>query len=73
MFILHLKRLKIILGFVLISLFAFSCAYVIVLISLFAFSCAYVKDENNSNKSVEATATPVSGKTVILDAGHRFS
>ena len=33
MFILHLKRLKIILGFVLIS--------------LFAFSCAYVKDENN--------------------------
>ena len=59
MFVLHLKRLKIILGFVLIS--------------LFAFSCAYVKDENNSNKAVEATATPVSGKTVILDAGHRFS
>ena len=59
MFILHLKRLKIILGFVLIS--------------LFAFSCAYVKDENNINRSVEATATPVSGKTVILDAGHRFS
>lgn len=59
MFILHLKRLKIILGFVLIS--------------LFAFSCTYVKDENKTNKSVEATATPVSGKTVILDAGHRFA
>ena len=56
MFILHLKRLKIILGFVLIS--------------LFAFSCTYVKDENNRNKTVETTATPVSGKTVILDAGH---
>lgn len=59
MFILHLKRLKIILGFVLIS--------------LFAFSCAYVRDEKNINKTIEATATPVSGKTVILDAGHRFS
>ena len=59
MFILHLKRLKIILGFVLIS--------------LFAFSCTYVKDENNRNKTVETTATPVSGKTVILDAGHRFA
>ena len=56
MFILHLKRLKIILGFVLISLFAFSCTYV-----------------KNENKTVEVTATPVSGKTVILDAGHRFS
>ena len=64
MFILHLKRLKIILGFVLISLFAFSCAYV---------KDENNKDENNINRSVEVTATPVSGKTVILDAGHRFS
>ena len=56
MLILHLKRLKIILGFVLIS--------------LFAFSCAHIKDKNNTNKTVEITATPVSGKTVVLDAGH---
>ena len=56
MLILHLKRLKIILGFVLIS--------------LFVFSCAHIKDKNNTSKTVEITATPVSGKTVVLDAGH---
>ena len=61
MFIINQKRIKIILGFLLIS--------------LFAFSCATIKNQNNiiKNETIETTATPVSGKTVILDAGHRFS
>ena len=58
MLIISQKRIKIILGFLLIS--------------LFAFSCSVVKNQNNNikNETVETTATPVSGKTVILDAGH---
>ena len=59
MLIINQKRIKITLGFLLIS--------------LFAFSCTTVKNQNNNitNETVETTATPVSGKTVILDAGHR--
>lgn len=58
MLIINQKRIKIALCFLLIS--------------LFTFSCGAIKNENNSieNKTVETTATPVSGKTVILDAGH---
>ncbi len=60
MFVISQKRIKIILGFLLIS--------------LFTFSCGVIKNESNNivNESVETTATPVSGKTVILDAGHRY-
>ena len=60
MFVISQKRIKIILGFLLIS--------------LFTFSCGVIKIESNNivNESVETTATPVSGKTVILDAGHRY-
>lgn len=55
MFIINQKRIKIILGFIMIS--------------LFVFSCSSVKNKNNnSNQTIETTATPVSGKTVILDA-----
>ena len=58
MLIINQKRIKIILGFLLIS--------------LFTFSCTTVKNQNNNitNETVETTATPVSGKTIILDAGH---
>ncbi len=58
MFVINQKRIKIILGFLLIS--------------LFAFSCGTIKNQNNiiTNEAIETTATPVSGKTVILDAGH---
>lgn len=57
MLIINQKRIKIVLGFLLIS--------------LFAFSCSAIKDDNDiASKTVETTATPVSGKTVILDAGH---
>jgi len=58
MFVINQKRIKIILVFLLIS--------------LFTFSCSTVKNQNNNltNETIETTATPVSGKTVILDAGH---
>lgn len=59
MVIISQKRIKIIL----------SC----ILISLFVFSMHIAKKENEldtNNKTSEVTATPVSGKTVILDAGH---
>ena len=55
MLIISEKRIKIILS--------------LILISVFTFACSNVKNENNNeNKTVETTATPVSGKTVILDA-----
>ena len=55
MFIISEKRIKIILS--------------LILISVFTFACSNVKNENNNvNKTVETTTTPVSGKTVILDA-----
>ena len=57
MVIISQKRIKIIL----------SC----ILISLFVFSMHIAKKENEldtNNKTSEVTATPVSGKTVILDA-----
>ncbi len=61
MLIINQKRIKIALCFLLIS--------------LFTFSCSAIKSENNNitSETVETTATPVSGKTVILDAGHRYA
>lgn len=58
MLVINSKRIKIIFTFLLIS--------------LFTFSCNMIKNEENNknNKTVETTATPVSGKTVVLDAGH---
>ena len=62
MFKINQKRITIIISAVCISLFAFS------------FQMAQEKQtkENINNKkiTVVTTATPVSGKTVILDAGH---
>lgn len=44
-----------------------------VLISLCAFAVQNPNKENikNNNTVMETTATPASGKTIILDAGHR--
>lgn len=44
-----------------------------VLIGLFAFSLQMANQNNQTNitqETVQTTATPVSGKTVVLDAGH---
>lgn len=58
MLIINHKRIRIILG--------------LLLISLFTFSYGFLKENNNEvEKILETTATPVSGKTIILDAGHR--
>ncbi len=57
MLVINQKRIKIILSCFLIGLFTFS------------FQIAD-KQKNNENESVATTATPVSGKTVVLDAGH---
>ncbi len=62
MIIINKKRLKIIL----------SCIFV----GLFAFSFKIAGEENiqstniESNKILETAATPVSGKTIVVDAGH---
>lgn len=62
MVVMSKKRMQIILSCLLVGLFAFS------------FQIAEQKKEEptpiNRNSVVETTATPVSGKTVVLDAGH---
>ena len=64
MFILHKKRIQIMIACVIISLLAFS------------FSIAKNSKEGIPNNQVEepnvlpTTATPVSGKTIVIDAGH---
>lgn len=54
MLILNKKRLSLILLIVLLGIFTFS----------------YQDAKENLEKSVTVTTTPVSGKVVILDAGH---
>lgn len=52
------KRIKIILGCVFIAIFAFT------------FQIASKKENANAQNVIPTTATPVSGKTIIIDAGH---
>lgn len=57
MLVISKKRLSIIL----------SCVF----IGVFAFSFQIANDDKNQNTNiVETTSTPVSGKTVVIDAGH---
>ncbi len=50
-----------------IEIFLFS-----LLISLFAFSFNIANNtENNKENVIETTSVPASGKTVVIDAGHR--
>ena len=62
MIIIQKKRIQIILTCILISIFAFT------------FQIADQKQEekksNNTNETTQVTATPVSGKTIVIDAGH---
>ncbi len=66
MIIIHKKRIKIIISCLLIALFAFS----------FQIANNQTKNENTTQKggqeqnTMETTATPVSGKTIVIDAGH---
>lgn len=52
------KRIKIILGCVFIAIFAFT------------FQIASEKENAKVQNVIPTTATPVSGKTIIIDAGH---
>lgn len=59
MLIVSKQRIKIIVSCILIALFTFS------------FQIASQNNQTNeAEKVIETTSTPVSGKTVVLDAGH---
>ena len=58
MLILNKKRITIIACMILISIYAF------------AFNKTNFEDKNIRGETVETVATPISGKTIILDAGH---
>ena len=42
----------------------------LVFISLYAFSFKISNDSNNINQTIQTVSLPVSGRTVIVDAGH---
>ncbi len=59
MFVINQRRIKIILSCILIAVFSFS------------FQVAEKRNiVNTENETITTTATPVSGKKVVLDAGH---
>ena len=58
MIVINQKRIKIILSCILISLFVFTAK-------------TYNKqNKNDGGENIQTTATPASGKTIIIDAGH---
>lgn len=63
MIVMNKKRMQIIISCVIIAIFAFSFQV-----------ASNTKEENNmteeEKKTVTTTATPVSGKTIVIDAGH---
>lgn len=59
MIIIHKKRIKIIISCILIAVFAFS----------FQIASKQTSKDQEQN-TIETTATPVSGKTIVIDAGH---
>ncbi len=64
MIVINKKRIQIIISCILIGLFAFS-------IQMTNDNRPSVTKEKNENiNTIETTSTPVSGKTVVLDAGH---
>ena len=58
MIIINKKRIQIILTSLIISIFAF------------AFQLTGNKDKMIEQNTIQTTATPISGKTIIVDAGH---
>ncbi len=62
MVVFNKKRIEIIVSCVIIALFVFS-------IQISNKNNIKEKDSDN-NKILETTATPASGKTVVIDAGH---
>lgn len=62
MVIINKKRIQIIMACIFISLFAFSIQM--------SQTQNNIQNTNSSNNLVETTSTPVSGKTIVIDAGH---
>lgn len=62
MVIINKKRIQIIMACIFISLFAFSIQM--------SQTQNNTQNTNSSNNLVETTSTPVSGKTIVIDAGH---
>ena len=62
MVIINKKRIQIIMACIFISLFAFSIQM--------SQTQNNTQRTNSSNNLVETTSTPVSGKTIVIDAGH---
>lgn len=62
MVIINKKRIQIIMACIFISLFAFSIQM--------SQTQNNTQHTNSSNNLVETTSTPVSGKTIVIDAGH---
>ena len=62
MVIINKKRIQIIMACIFISLFAFSIQM--------SQTQNNTQRTNSSNNLVETTTTPVSGKTIVIDAGH---
>lgn len=61
MIIINKKRIQIIIAGLLIAIFAFS----------FQIAGNTTKEQNQEKQNtVQTTATPVSGRTVVIDAGH---
>lgn len=60
MLVINKKRIKIILAGMLIAVFTFT----------FQIAQKKTNETTINNVSVQTTATPVSGKTVVIDAGH---
>ena len=65
MFIISKKRIELILSCILISILAFSLN-----ISNKPKTNENIINQTNMENSVETVSTPVSGKTVVIDAGH---
>lgn len=58
MIVINKKRIQIIIGCLLIAVFAFT------------FQIGNRRIRQEQEKTIPTTATPVSGKTIVIDAGH---
>ena len=66
MIIINKKRIQIIISCVLIAVFAFSFQ----IANQTKEGNGKEEKQENSVKTMQTTATPVSGKTIVIDAGH---
>ncbi len=68
MLVINKKRIKIITAGMLIAIFAFT--FQIAMKQTNPINESITDPKNTNNETIQTTATPVSGKTVVLDAGH---